>query len=221
MIDGNAKLLWQDRIQELLVPAVRHWIEREGIDESGARNFYKARVDRGELFSDYDLAIARELIRRGLAIDSVHEIGSGLGQLMFLLGWNGFKTLGFDLDAPRARHAQDLREILRVVDAKLTANIELIEGVFPAGNLPAPGPRSLVLATNLVTTLTSDQQIAIVRGMRQYAFVLIDIQRLFEKRTDESSQKKALALFSDAGFTSPEVFLDLGSSGLYFLFTNT
>jgi hypothetical protein len=101
----------------------------------------------------------------------------------------------------------------------LTSNIGLLEADFPGDIAPA-GARSLVLCTNLVVSRTPEQQAEIVRAMRRYAYAIVDIQRLFVQRKDADSQAEALALFADAGFGPPELFLDLGASGRYMLFAN-
>lgn len=217
----RGELRWAERLRELLVPVLRHRIERFGIEKTGAYNFYNVRLQKGELFSDYEIALARKLMSCELKLDCIHEIGSGYGQLVFLLGWNGFETLGFEFDRPRAQLARDLRQILALTDPQRTDNIQLFEGLFPSRDVSPPEPNSLILTTNLVTTLTDAQQIAIIEAMRQYSYVLVDIQRLFEKRVDEGAQQAALVLFSKAGFNDPELFLDLGASGRYYLFTNT
>lgn len=218
--DTKSEVRWADRLQQLLVPVLLHKIERHGTEATGAYNFYKSRLDRGLLFLNYELAIARKLLASPLGITRVDEIGSGFGQLPFLLGWNGIQAIGFESDQARARTARCLRGILELADPELTKPIVLSEDEFPSPSALAPGPHSLILTTNLVATRSPDQQATIVRGMRQYSFALVDVQRLFEKREGEAAQKAALALFSEAGFPEPELFIDLGDSGRYYLFDN-
>lgn len=211
---------WADRLRELLVPVTRHRIERLGIEKSGAYSFYNVRVQAGEIFADYDVALARKLLLCGLDIREVHEIGCGLGQLMFLLGWNGFKTLGFESDRARVRAAKDLLAILKLADPELTENVEVLESEFPLQGMPQPGPYSLVLTTNLVATRSLPQQRAVLQAMLKYPFVVADIQRFFDLRSDSVAEQAALALFAEEGFRKPEMFLDLEQSGRYYLFVN-
>ncbi len=213
-----SELLWADRLRQLLVPVLQHRLERNGIEATGAYNYYKVRLDRGELLQEYELAIARELIRRKGSVNEVVEVGSGFGQLVFLLAWNGFGATGIEFNRDRARMAEDLRAIVSIADSGLSGRISLFEGKFPLANLPPPGPQSLIVTTNLVATHTLAEQKAFVSAMRAYTYALVDIQRLFESRATEEEQQPALDLFVEAGYGPPELFLSLGAAGKYYLF---
>src|SRR5262245_13749745 len=102
---GTGELQWEERLQQLLVQVLQHLIDREGESETGAYNFYKVRVQRGQLFVASEIALARELLKGRLNITRVDEIGCGFGQLMFLLGWNGYKAIGFESERQRIRTA--------------------------------------------------------------------------------------------------------------------
>lgn len=212
---------WAERLHDLLLPVLRHQIERFGIESTGAYNFYKVRAETGQIFMQYEIELARKLLASDLGIRHIHEIGSGFGQLMFLLGWNGFRTLGFEADRARARTACNLKAILDLVDPQSTENVHLHEGEFPSREALHPEPGSLVLTTNLVATRSLPQQLDILKAMRKYPFVLADTQRFFELRPDPDQEQEALALFAQAGFESPELFLDLGTGGRYYLFVNS
>ncbi|MDP1964218.1 MAG: hypothetical protein Q8K93_18695 [Reyranella sp.] len=218
---ADEKVPWAARLDELLVPVLRHRIERSGIQDSGAYNFYDMRLKGSSFFSDYELALARKFLSSSLGVREIHEIGSGFGQLMFLLGWNGFKTVGFEADRARAQTARDLKAIMDVVDPTLTANVQLLEAEFPSPEAPMPAAHSLILTTNLVATRTLPQQLAILKEMRKYPFVLTDVQRFFKVRLEPAEQQATFALFAEAGFEEPEVFLDLGAGGRYYLFRNS
>lgn len=216
----RTSLRWVDRLSQLLVPVLQHQLERFGAQATGAYNFYKTRLDGGQLFLDYEIAVARELLSRPLGITRVDEVGSGFGQFPLLLGWNGFQTVGFESDRLRAKTARCLRAILDLTDPDLTRAITLSEDEFPSANVPLPGSNSMILTTNLVATRSEAQQAAIIAGMRKYSFALVDVQRLFEKRDSDTQQQAALALFSKAGFDKPQLFLDLGDRGRYYLFSS-
>lgn len=211
---------WADRLRELLLPVLRHQIERSGMDQTGAYNFYGVRVRTGQIFMDYEIELTRKLLACNLGIRQVHEIGCGFGQLMFLLGWNGFQTVGFEADRLRGRTAQLLRTILNLVDPALTDNVQVLEMEFPSDALGPPEPQSLVLTTNLVATCSVPQQLATLAEMKKYPYVLTDVQRFFDHRPNRADESAALALFAQAGYATPELFLDLNASGRYYLFRN-
>lgn len=212
---------WTGRLRELLLPAMRDLLERSGIEGSGAFNYYDSRIRRGQVFLEYEIALARKLMACGLDIDRVDEVGSGFGQLVFLLGWNGFKTVGFEVNPARGRTAVALRGVLERAEPALTRNVRLIRAQFPVLAAPPPGARTMVLTTNLVASLSRPGQLSVLRAFRRYPFVLSDVQRFFDHRPEPDQEPEALALFAEAGFRKPELFLDLGAGGRYYLFVNS
>ncbi|MBY0320974.1 MAG: hypothetical protein K2X72_19790 [Reyranella sp.] len=208
---------WSDRLQELLVPVLRHQIERHGIKDTGAANFYNIRVQEGYIYRNFEIELTRKLLACGLDIRRIDEIGSGFGHLMFLLGWNGFKTVGYESLGPRARTAAMLREVLNLVEPELTGNIQLFQEEFPSSKTPPPEPGSLVLTTNLVSTRSEAQVLEVLKAMRRYPFVLSDVLRFFEERSDP---EEGLALFAKAGLKNHELFYDAGVFGRFYLFVN-
>lgn len=81
---------WTDRLRGLLLPAVRALLAQSGIEGSGVYTYCDSRIRQGQVFLEYEIALARKLLSCGLGIRRADEVGSGFGQLMFLLGWNGF-----------------------------------------------------------------------------------------------------------------------------------
>lgn len=209
---------WVQRLRDLLIPVLQHRIERLGIERTGAYNFYSARVQQGDVFSDYDVALTQKLLSSGLDIREVHEIGCGFGQLVFLLAWNGFKVTGFEADRGRAQSARDLLAILKLTDPELTKSANLLEGEFPSLSAPPPDAHTLVLTTNLVATRNRSQQLAVLQAMRKYPFVLADVQRFFDLKPDLADEPGVLAFFAEAGLKDGKLFLDMGPSGRYYLF---
>jgi hypothetical protein len=219
--EGRDEPPWTDRLRELLLPAMRHLLDRSGIEGSGAYNYYDTRIKRGLVFLEYEIALARKLISCDLGICRIDEVGSGFGQLMFLLGWNSFKTVGFEVNPSRARTAAALRGMLELVEPVLTGNVRLIRAEFPFLGAPPPEARSMVLTTNLVASCSRSKQLSVLRAFRRYPFVLSDVQRFFDYRPEPGQETAALALFAEAGLSDPELFLDLGAGGRYYLFINS
>ena len=59
-------------------------------------------------------------------------------------------------------------------------------------------------------------QLAILGAMRRYKTCIVDIDRLFDRRTDAAGRTETLALIKRAGFGHAEPFLDLGEAGRYY-----
>jgi len=212
------KIRWADRLAAILLPAMQQCIEQDGPEGSGAYNFYVQRVAREKVFLEYEIALTEKLLSCGLDITHIHEIGCGFGQLVFLLGWNGFKAVGFESNPNRARTAWRLQTILSVVDAGRTRNVTILSKAFPAWRPRLPKAGGMVVATNLVSSVTAAERRALIRGMSRYRFVVIDAQRFLDLRTEPGSEQQTLAHFAEAGFAPPQLFLDLGQSGKFYLF---
>lgn len=218
---AEGELRWVERLNDLLIPVLRQKIERHGIKETGASSYYGTRVDQGRLFQPYEIALAQKILSSGLGVRRIDELGSGFGQLVFLLGWNGFETFGIESDTHRVRMAKTLREALELADPELTKNINLLEGGFPGRNWVEPGDDALLITTNVVVLRTGvDHQLSILKDMRKYPLVISDIQRFFEQRLTREKEEAGLKLFAQAGFSEPELFLDLGTQGKYYLFNS-
>ena len=78
------------RIDAVAVPVALERLRRMGEAESGASRFYAVRLERGTLFSDYDIALADALAAWHDAPGIVHEIGGGFANLSMLLSALGF-----------------------------------------------------------------------------------------------------------------------------------
>jgi len=111
-----------------------------------------------------------------------------------------------------------LQTILSLIDAGRTRNVTILSKAFPSRRPRLPEAGAMVVTTNLVTSATVAERRALVRGMGRYRFVVIDAQRFFDLRTEPDSEHKNLALFAEAGFAPPQLFLDLGQGGKYYLF---
>src|SRR6516165_2045518 len=184
------KIQWADRLAAILLPAMQERIEQDGAEGSGAHNFYVQRVARGKVFLEYEIALTEKLLSCGLDITHIHEVGCGFGQLVFLLGWNGFQTVGFEANPDRARTARRLQTILSLIDAGRTRNVTILSKAFPSRRPRLPEAGAMVVTTNLVTSATVAERRALVRGMGRYRFVVIDAQRFFDLRTEPDSEHK-------------------------------
>lgn len=215
---GPEEPSWTARLGALLLPVLRHVIEQEGVAKSGAYNFYEHRIRSGGLFANYELALLRKLLNWQPSLSQVCEIGSGFGQLVFLLGWHGLPAVGFEADGARAHMAERLLQILKLVEPERSSNISLIGGEFPGSSAYSVPSGSLVVTTNIVATRTHEQQLGVIAAMKQFDHVLVDIQRFFDLCPEPEQEKERLAMFAQAGFVHPQLFLDLGRGGKYYLF---
>lgn len=207
-----------ERLNAIVLPVLRTQIDTLGETESGAYNFYASRLRNGSIVSDYEVSLTKALMERGLAADGVHEIGAGLGQLPILLALNGIASAAIELDRRRAATATLMLEAIRAADPGAGALITLVHAAFPVDEAVLTPGQAVLVSTNLVFTTTAEARLAICRAMTRYRLVVVDVDRLFEKRLDDDGRRASFALMADAGFDAPEPFLDLRDSGRYFVF---
>jgi hypothetical protein len=203
------------RLNNVLLPVVAARFEALGEQESGAYNFYKQRLAGGSLVADYEIEVAQALMQYHATGGGVHEIGAGYGQLPFLLALNGVPSVAIEADARRAATAEGLVQVFRAA-FPLAAACRVVTGSFPLPDEVLAPDGATALTTNLVFTTPHRQRLAILRAMRRYNDVFVDVDRLFEKHDDEQGRESSLALIRVAGFSSCTPFLDLGVSGRYY-----
>ncbi len=211
----------QDRINALLLPILEERINKLGDQESGAYNFYATRLQRRNLIGDYEVAITQQILKTGVGSQGVHEIGPGYGQLTFLLAYAGLTASAVEID--RRRHATGaiMLGTIGAADPDVGNRCRILFGAFPLpDSVLAPG-QALALATNLVFTTDRPTQLKILGAMRRYKTCIVDVDRLFDRRTDDAGRALTHALIKEAGFAHVEPFLDLGESGRYFLLRPT
>jgi hypothetical protein len=203
------------QLGEIMLPLMRYRMAQLGVDASGAFRFYEYRLQSGRVFSECELMVAQAITAQGLAIDEIHEIGCGWGQLVFLFAWHGYRTTGFELDNKRFAGASYLHRILMRIDEERAGRATIRNEFFPPARPPAP--RCLALATNLVTRHPSFVEEQILWGLRRYRYAVIDIDRFcYQRRPDE--RPAFLSRAGDAGLVDRGLLCDAGADGQYHLF---
>ncbi|MGE5268587.1 MAG: hypothetical protein ACM3JG_02820 [Thiohalocapsa sp.] len=205
-------------LTDLLLPAMRYRAGRLGGDESGAFDFYRARIAAGQVFLDYEVRLLKAIIAQGLPIDEIHEIGCGWGQLVFLLAWNGFKATGFEVDERRFAGALCLHQILAQVDPSRTERARIRNEFFPPLDRPDPA-RSAVIATNVVIGNPHLFEEEMIWGLRRYRFAIIDVDRFCRQRRPEE-RPGLIALVEESGLRNLGPFCEAGADGTFYLFTS-
>lgn len=211
------------RLNEIVLPVLHRRVAELGETESGAYNFYLTRLKHGSIVSDYEIALVKLFLQQGLGHDGfgqdgVHEIGSGFGQLPFLFALNGIDAVGIEHDRRRIPTAKLLHDALLAAMPDAGRRVRLMNGGFPLPGDALPPGKAIVLATNMVFTTTPEARRLIVDAMARYRLAVIDVDRLFEKRTDDAGRAMSVALMTAGGFGVPTSVLDLGNSGRYFAF---
>jgi hypothetical protein len=206
-------------LDSYLVPVVRQRIATMGEDASGTYRFYAARAELGTVFAEYDILMTTLLLEREQQFAAFHEVGTGIGQLPFLMAACGLTVVGIESDVRRAACAHVLHDVVRAADPASAGRCRIVNGAFPVAGLSPDG--AMAFSTNLVIGGTSDIHHTIMAGLKRYSAVIFDVDRMFLKRMTDADRAQVFQMFAEAGFDLPVPYLDLGNNGRYYrLLTN-
>jgi hypothetical protein len=194
-------------------------IERMGEAGSGAYNYYRARVARGQLVADYELKVAA-LLHDLPAFRNCYEIGSGIAVLPMLLALSGYEAIGIEGDRRRRAAAGEVYDALRRRRPELPLRCELIAGRFPDVVADRDLSQSIAVLTNFVATTSEEQLQSMLDAFGRFAAVLIDVDRFTQKRETDEERHLLLSRFEAAGLKNAKPIMDLGESGRYYLIVN-
>lgn len=200
----------------LLLPILEYRVALLGVEESGAYEFYRWRLENRQVFADYELCLVERIVARQLPVDTIHEIGCGWGQLLLLLAWRGYRVTGFDVDQRRFLGASCILAVLNQIDPNRASRVTLRREFFPPLDRP-DRDRSLVIATNIVTENPKYVEEQILWGMRRYRYALFDIDRFCTLRKPEE-RAGFLARVEQSGLRNLGLFCDAASGGHFYLF---
>jgi hypothetical protein len=211
----NAKAV-AERMNEFAIPFGQRRLAEMGESESGAYNFYKVRLERGQLFSDYELALADALAETLGERRHIHEIGSGYGTFSWLMAGLGFQTVCLELDRLRCDGGIALWGAILEGWKGVPGSVRFVNDRFPSASLESGGACAVI--TNLVATTTEVQRSAMLAALTGYDLSIVDIDRfLVHAKTPEESAE-VIDRFAAAGFKVHQ-YLDLGKSANYYTLT--
>lgn len=203
------------RIDAIAVPVALERLERLGEAESGASRFYAVRLERGTLFSDYDIALAEALSAWPDAPRVIHEIGGGFANLSMLLSAVGFETVCLEMAGHRYGGARALLRAVRE-DMPELRKCRVVKSFFPDPELSPVG--AMAVATNLVATTSDEARREIIEGLKRYDVSILDVDRFLTMVQSPAEREARLeALRAENLIGSP--FLEIGTSACFYRFT--
>jgi hypothetical protein len=196
-------------------------IDNLGEAASGAGSYYKQRAAAPNFLTSYEIRLAEYLLSAPTA-RSYHEIGCGFGALPVLLAANGLTTVGIDSERKRVDGSQSiLIEVTRKLIAEkrpMLGSCEFLHGAFPAIMAGRDVQNCVALLTNITSTITPDQRRSIIEALKNYAVVILDLQRFIDRRTVVYEEDALLAELVAMGLGRPSEIFNLGAAGRYVRF---
>lgn len=167
-------------IEKAVFATIKARIERMGKDESGAADYYAARINQGHGFMGYERALF-EVLR---SEKQVFHVGIGFGTLTAALAVAGVKCIGFECASLRYDGAVELRDTIAP-----DSDYELRRALYPSGLEPGDDTHhSILLFTNFAATVPAEVFEEILASFRAFKEVILDL-RLFGTTRNSPEQR--------------------------------
>jgi hypothetical protein len=190
-----------EALNQIGVSKLREWVEADAQHKRSAGEYYTALLASGRLLLAPDLAIAEYSRRHFNREARFFELGFGFGELSLCLALYGFRTVGFESDAGRYAGASALAVALAQEGAD-TSSLSLVYGVYPDVlrldwlDLESD---SVLVSTNVTSSLLMEGIGRVMRSLRLFEHLIIDLSRFGEVR-DVASQRTLVARLQELGF---------------------
>lgn len=219
---GATAVLEESRAPEVIrhatVRVLGERIRLLGVARSGAYEHYQLQLSNGFPIPPGEAAIL-DLVRRRLPdLRSYHEIGSGLGTLPLMLAHDGFASVGIERDERRHLTATAILRELSADLSTIESNCRLIGAAFPDAIADLDVSDSMAILTDFVSSQAPKDYVRLCRGLAQYRYVLMDLQRFCTKRESQAEQERLLEELAGYGLLPCDEIIDLGGAGYYQLF---
>ncbi|WP_422002538.1 hypothetical protein [Reyranella sp.] len=205
-------------IRQKTIQVLGERIKLLGVDRSGAYEHYNLQLASGFPIPVGERAILDLVRTRYSFLRSYHEIGSGLGTLPLMLAHDGFASVGIERDERRHLTATAILRELSADLPHIESNCRLLGAPFPDAVNDLDVSHSMAILTDFVASQTSVEYVRLCRGLAQYRYVLLDLQRFCTKRNTPLEREKLVEEFRSYGLLPTSEIIDLEAQGFYQLF---
>ncbi len=195
------------QVAEALLSVIRRRLPM-GLKESGLENYYAVRLDGRHALRHYSRAIAHAIVEDHPNVELIVDIGTGLGELPFLLAAEGFRTMAVERNKGRFAALLDLYDVLSAIYPQFGSLALTKNGDFPCEIEGYTPSHSLLISTGLIATTTAEQEQRILAGMFEYKSVIVDVAQLVRHRPDPQDWPEVEKLFIDAGYRTRRVIYE-------------
>lgn len=191
-------------------------------EESGFQDYYSSRIrDKIGGLMEYEERLARYLLAKYMNRPVVHA-GTGVGTLPCALACNGMAVTAIEGFAPRVVAARRIRAAIADIWPDVRIRYNIVEGVYPhALSSKQWGPQTILVFTNVASSWTEDEQAAIIRSMRLFGEVILDLRLFGFVRNEEHARAdlfRRIAATAQCAQHLPEVANDVDAHFARFVF---
>lgn len=207
-----------EAIRRATIQVLGERIRLLGVARSGAYEHYQLQLSNGFPIPPGEAAILDLIRRRFPQLRSYHEIGSGLGTLPLMLAHDGLASVGIERDERRHLTATAILRELSAHLPHIESNCRLIGAPFPDAIADLDVSDSMAILTDFVSSQAPQDYVRLCRGLAQYRYVLIDLQRFCSKRERQAELAQLVEELASYGLSPSDETIDLDAAGYYQLF---
>jgi hypothetical protein len=208
-----------DAVNAMLIEVLKARLDTMGEKESGLYYFYKARLDRKELFPPQERKLIDVVIERFDQSWTVHDIGAGIGTMALGFAIKGHDSYAIERDRRRAAAMAAMKKALCGDFPAISMRFHILNVAFPShvvAEAVVPN-RTLGIVSNLVGTSSQQEQGNFLATLVRYPAAIVDVQRFGIARPQEREWKEVVRRLEQLSGEAWELVSDSGAQGKYFM----
>lgn len=191
-----------DDLNTFAIRALDSWLAEATERSQSAGAYYLQRLAQSRLFVEAEWAMAHYAKAVFNQQACFFELGSGFGELSIMLALSGFRATGFECNGGRYAGSMVIKQALQARGLNL-ASLTLVHGYYPdaleISSVNVPG-ETVIVASNVTSSHLIENLDYVLRSLRVFDHVILDLSRFAEVRTPASQAALGLRL-RDLGFT--------------------
>lgn len=208
------------RLQEIGQAITSQRMMDLGLKESGAAGHYLQRLNRRDVIGLGETVIAQYLIGHN-DCETYVEVGSAFGFLPILLAMRGLKAVGIESDRLRHETALVILDAIVREFPDVANRVTLLHAAAPAALEKEDLSKTLLLATDFVSSSAAEHYEAFIAWLRRFGGLLIEVDRFIVRRATETERAEAITSLERAGLGEGREVFDLGRGIRFFRFDNS
>lgn len=204
-----------DELNSFAIDTLDVWLANAAGRRNSAGAYYLQRLAQGRFFVEAEQAIAHYTRDTFDQQACFFELGSGFGELSILLALSGFRSTGFECDIGRHAGSTILKQALQGRGLNLDG-LALVQGYYPdaldVSSLNVRG-ETIIVSSNVTSTHLMENFDYVLRSLRLFDHVILDLSRFGEARTP-ASQADLCRRLRELGFREVAQVFAMGDTDI-------
>ena len=180
------------------VAFLKDWVGQDAAHRKSAGNYYLEKIAAARWTENYDGAVAEYVAAHLAPGTAIYELGSGFGELCYLLALRGFDVTGIESETGRFEGAEALRRRLAAAGLDLP-RLKFVKGRFPdLFERARPTSGAMLVATNVTSSYLGENLPRVIEATKKFDHVIVDLGRFGP--TDVPRGEELASRLAAAGF---------------------